>query len=200
MSARPGRKSGSRPTARSTASSARSAPAGRLPGSRSRCASASPDVAIALADVPGAALYSYYTTGELKAEGSSITEGIGQGRVTANLEGFAADDSLLHPEDQESLEVTLRLLQDEGLALGLSSGVNVAGAIRLARELGPGQDHRHHAVRPGDPLSVAAVQPGIPALQGPRRRRTGSNSRQSLEPDLLCSGIARAIRDSAGGQ
>ena len=97
-----------------------------------------PDIAIALADVPGAALYSYYTTGELKAEGSSITEGIGQGRITANLEGFAPDQSYLIP-DAESLAVSQQLLKEEGLALGLSSGVNVAGAIRLARELGPGK-------------------------------------------------------------
>jgi cysteine synthase A len=96
-----------------------------------------PDVVIALADVPGAAMYSYYTTGELKAEGSSITEGIGQGRVTANLEGFRPDLSFLIP-DAESLATTFAMLKDEGLALGLSSGVNVAGAIRLARELGPG--------------------------------------------------------------
>jgi cysteine synthase A len=96
------------------------------------------DIAIALADVPGAAMHSYYTTGELKAEGSSITEGIGQGRVTANLEGFAPDHSCRIP-DAESLAVAYRLLREEGLALGLSSGVNVAGAIRLARELGPGK-------------------------------------------------------------
>jgi cysteine synthase A len=97
-----------------------------------------PDIAIALADVPGAAMHSYYTTGELKAEGSSITEGIGQGRVTANLEGFRPDHSFFIP-DAESLEVTYRLLREEGLALGMSSGVNVAGAMRLARELGPGR-------------------------------------------------------------
>ena len=97
-----------------------------------------PDIAIALADVPGAAMHSFYTTGELKAEGSSITEGIGQGRVTANLEGFRPDHSFFIP-DAESLEITYRLLREEGLALGLSSGVTVAGAIRLARELGPGR-------------------------------------------------------------
>jgi cysteine synthase A len=96
-----------------------------------------PDIAIALADVPGAAMHSFYTTGELKAEGSSITEGIGQGRVTANLEGFKPDHSFFIP-DAESLATTFAMLKDEGLALGLSSGVNVAGAIRLARELGPG--------------------------------------------------------------
>jgi cysteine synthase len=97
-----------------------------------------PDVVIALADVPGAAMHSYYTTGELKSEGSSITEGIGQGRVTANLVGFRPDFSFFIP-DAESLATTFAMLRDEGLALGLSSGVNVAGAIRLARELGPGR-------------------------------------------------------------
>ena len=96
------------------------------------------DVVIALADVPGAALYNYYTTGELKAEGSSITEGIGQGRITANLEGFEPDEAFLIPDD-ESLAVAFDLLSHEGLSLGLSSGVNVAGAIRLARKLGPGK-------------------------------------------------------------
>lgn len=95
------------------------------------------DIVIALADVPGAAMHSYYTGGELKAEGSSITEGIGQGRVTANLEGFRPDFSFFIP-DAESLATTFAMLRDEGLALGLSSGVNVAGAIRLAHELGPG--------------------------------------------------------------
>ena len=96
------------------------------------------DVVIALADVPGAALYSYYTTGELKAEGTSITEGIGQGRITANLEGFEPDEAFFIP-DSESLAVAFDLLSREGLSLGLSSGVNVAGAIRLARKLGPGK-------------------------------------------------------------
>ena len=97
-----------------------------------------PGVAIALADVPGAALFNYYTTGELKAEGSSITEGIGQGRITANLEGLAVDEAYFVP-DEESLRITFALLAEEGLSLGLSSGVNVAGAIRLAKTLGPGK-------------------------------------------------------------
>jgi cysteine synthase A len=96
------------------------------------------DVAIALADVPGAALFSYYTTGELRAEGSSITEGIGQGRITANLEGLTVDQSFLIPDD-ETMRTIYALIADEGLALGTSSGVNVAGAIRLAREMGPGK-------------------------------------------------------------
>ena len=96
------------------------------------------DIKIALADVPGAALFNYYTNGELKAEGSSITEGIGQGRVTANLEGFEPDEAFFIP-DSESLAVAFGLLKEEGLSLGLSSGVNVAGAIRLAKTLGPGK-------------------------------------------------------------
>jgi cysteine synthase len=96
-----------------------------------------PKVQIALADVPGAALHSYYTTGVLKAEGSSITEGIGQGRITANLEGAVVDKSYLIP-DAESVAIVFRLVQEEGLCLGSSSGVNIAGAVRLAREMGPG--------------------------------------------------------------
>jgi cysteine synthase A len=87
--------------------------------------------------VPGAALYSYYTSGVLKAEGSSITEGIGQGRVTKNLEGATVDRAYLIP-DAESVAVCFQLLREEGLCLGGSSGVNVAGAIRLAKDMGPG--------------------------------------------------------------
>jgi cysteine synthase A len=94
-------------------------------------------IQIALADVPGAALYSYYTTGELKAEGSSITEGIGQGRVTQNIAGAVVDHAYLIP-DEESVPVCFQLLQEEGLCMGGSTGVNVAGAIRFAREMGPG--------------------------------------------------------------
>ena len=94
-------------------------------------------VKIGLADPMGAALYSYYTSGEFKSEGGSITEGIGQGRITANLEGFTPDMSFQVP-DEEALPVVFDLLQDEGLCLGGSSGVNVAGAIRMAKEMGPG--------------------------------------------------------------
>ena len=95
------------------------------------------DVKIALADPLGAALYSYYTDGELKAEGSSITEGIGQGRITANLEDFRPDFSYQVP-DEEALPIIFDLVQEEGLCLGGSTGINIAGAMRLARELGPG--------------------------------------------------------------
>jgi cysteine synthase A len=96
------------------------------------------NVKIALADPPGAALYSFYTTGVLKAEGSSITEGIGQGRVTANLEG-APIDMAYRIGDEEAVRIVFDLVEREGLLLGGSSGVNIAGAIRLARELGPGK-------------------------------------------------------------
>ncbi len=86
----------------------------------------------------GAALHAYYTQGALKAEGSSITEGIGQGRVTANLEGFRPDVSF-RITDEEALPVAFDLLEHEGLCVGGSAAVNVAGAIRLARRLGPGR-------------------------------------------------------------
>jgi cysteine synthase A len=95
------------------------------------------NIKIGLADPMGAALYSYYTSGELKASGSSITEGIGQGRVTENLVG-APVDFACQITDEEALPIVFDLAQNEGLLLGGSSGINVAGAIRLARELGPG--------------------------------------------------------------
>jgi cysteine synthase A len=94
-------------------------------------------VKMGLADPEGAALYSYYTTGELKSQGGSITEGIGQGRITANLEGFTPDFSYQIP-DSEALPVVFDLLAEEGLCLGGSSGINVAGAIRMAKDMGPG--------------------------------------------------------------
>lgn len=96
-----------------------------------------PDITIALADPMGAALWAYYTHGRLESEGTSITEGIGQGRITANLEGAPIDTAFRIP-DEEALPVLFDLLQEEGLCLGGSSGINVAGAIRLARAMGPG--------------------------------------------------------------
>jgi len=95
------------------------------------------DVRIALADPMGAALYSFYTTGELKSEGSSITEGIGTGRITRNIDGAPVDIAYQIP-DSEAVPIVFELLAHEGLCLGGSSGINVAGAIRLAREMGPG--------------------------------------------------------------
>jgi len=94
-------------------------------------------VKIGLADPEGAALYSFYTTGELKSEGGSITEGIGQGRITANLDGLTPDFATCIP-DAEALPVVFDLLEHEGLCLGGSSGINVAGAIRMAHHMGPG--------------------------------------------------------------
>ena len=95
-------------------------------------------VKIGLADPMGAALHSFYTQGVLHSEGTSITEGIGQGRITANLEGFTPDFSYQIP-DEEALPYCFDLLAEEGLCLGGSSGVNVAGAVRMAREMGPGR-------------------------------------------------------------
>ncbi len=95
------------------------------------------DVRIGLADPHGAALYSYFTTGELKAEGSSISEGIGQGRITANLED-APIDHAWRIGDAQAVEIVFDLLTQEGLCMGASTGVNIAGAMELAREMGPG--------------------------------------------------------------
>ena len=96
------------------------------------------NIRIALTDPHGAALYNYYACGELRAEGNSVAEGIGQGRITGNLEG-APIDTQFRVSDEEGLEQVAALLRDEGLCLGLSSGINVAGAMHLARELGPGK-------------------------------------------------------------
>ena len=97
-----------------------------------------PDIVVAAADPMGAAIYSWIKTGKLASSGSSITEGIGQGRVTGNLDGAPIDDAFQIP-DTEMLPILYDLVQTEGLLLGGSSGINVAGAIRLARALGPGK-------------------------------------------------------------
>jgi cysteine synthase A len=110
---------------------------GTLAGVAQSLRSFNPKVKIGLADPPGAAMHAYYTTGELKAEGSSITEGIGQARITKNLEGLTIDHSFQIP-DTETVKTVFDLVADEGLVLGSSSGINVAGAVRLARALGPG--------------------------------------------------------------
>jgi len=111
---------------------------GTLAGVAAALRERNPAVKIGLADPPGAALHSYFTTGELKAEGSSITEGIGQARITRNLEGLTVDMSWRIP-DAEAIQTVFDLVEEEGLVLGGSTGVNVAGALRMARELGP--DH-----------------------------------------------------------
>lgn len=111
---------------------------GTLAGTAMALKARNPKVTIGLADPMGAALFSYYTTGELKSSGSSITEGIGQGRITANLEDAPIDTAFQIPDD-EAVPIVFDLLEKEGLCLGGSSGVNVAGAIRLAEQLGPGK-------------------------------------------------------------
>ncbi len=111
---------------------------GTLAGVALALKAAKPDVKIALADPEGAALFSYFTAGELKSEGSSITEGIGQGRVTANIADLEVDFAYRIP-DSEALPYVFDMLEHEGLCLGGSTGINIAGAVRMARELGPGK-------------------------------------------------------------
>ncbi len=110
---------------------------GTLAGVSMELKSRNRDITIALADPMGAALYSYYTSGELASSGSSITEGIGQGRITANLEG-AVIDKAFQIDDAAALRILFDLVMDEGLCLGGSSGINIAGAIALAKEMGSG--------------------------------------------------------------
>lgn len=110
---------------------------GTLAGVAAALRRRNPNIRIALADPMGAALFHHYKHGELRAEGSSITEGIGQGRITANLEGFTPDEAFQIPDD-EALPELFDLLRYEGLCLGGSTGINVAAAIRLARQMGPG--------------------------------------------------------------
>ncbi|MGA9659999.1 MAG: cysteine synthase A [Asticcacaulis sp.] len=111
---------------------------GTLAGISLYLKSISKDIRIGLADPYGAALYSYYTTGELKSEGSSITEGIGQGRITANLEGIEVDQAY-RVADEEWLPVLYDMIQNEGLCLGTSAALNIVGAMKMARDLGPGK-------------------------------------------------------------
>mgnify|MGYP001825360249 CR=1 FL=1 len=110
---------------------------GTLAGVAAGLRAKNPDVKIGIADPMGAALYNHYKNGELKAEGSSITEGIGQGRITANLEGFTPDFACQIP-DGEAFPYVYDLIEKEGMCLGGSSGINIAGAVRMAREMGPG--------------------------------------------------------------
>ena len=111
---------------------------GTLAGTSMALKERNKDIVVGLADPMGAALYNYYANGELKSEGSSISEGIGQGRITANLEGVTID----RPHqitDEEALPYVFDALEHEGFCLGLSSGINIAGAVRLAKDLGPGK-------------------------------------------------------------
>lgn len=110
---------------------------GTLAGTATSLRGLNKNIKIGLADPMGAALYEYYANGELKAEGSSITEGIGQGRITKNLEGLDIDMPY-QIEDAELVQATFDLLKNEGFCLGGSSGINVAGAVRMAKDMGPG--------------------------------------------------------------
>jgi cysteine synthase A len=144
---------------------------GTLAGVGAYLKSKNPAVKIGLADPPGAALFSYVTTGELRAEGSSITEGIGQGRITKNIEGMAVDMAW-RIADREAVEIVFDLVEQEGLVMGGSTGVNVAGAVRMAKELGPGHtivtilcDYGHrYASRLFDPAFLRSKDLPVPAF------------------------------------
>ncbi len=122
-------------------------------------------ITIALADPEGAALYAWYSCGALASEGASITEGIGQSRVTANLEGVEVDRAYRIP-DAEMLDVLFRLVQEEGLCLGGSAGINIAGAIRLARDLGPGKTIVTMLCDPGARYHSKLYNPAFLASKG----------------------------------
>jgi cysteine synthase len=110
---------------------------GTLAGVAAGLRAKNPAIKIGIADPEGAALYNFYANGELKSSGSSITEGIGQGRITANLDGFTPDYAYQVP-DSEAIPLVFDLIENEGICVGGSTGINIAGAIRLARDLGPG--------------------------------------------------------------
>ena len=111
---------------------------GTLAGTSTFLKELNKDIVTAVSDPMGAAMYNYFKHGELKSEGTSITEGIGQGRITKNIEGAPVDDAY-QISDNEAVQICFDLLKEEGLCLGGSSGINVAGAIRMAKELGPGK-------------------------------------------------------------
>ncbi|GGA09429.1 cysteine synthase A [Neptunicoccus cionae] len=110
---------------------------GTLSGMADGLRARSKDIKIGIADPDGAALYNYFVNGELTAEGGSIAEGIGQVRITKNLEGLKVDHAYNIP-DSEGIDIVFDLLQEEGLCMGLSTGINIAGAIRMAKDMGPG--------------------------------------------------------------
>ena len=167
ISRRPARKSGEQTDGKVDGFRLRrSAPAARSPASAIALKERNKNVHIALADPMGAALYSYYTTGKLKAEGTSITEGIGQGRITKNLEGAPIDGAYQMP-DEEALPIMFDLAGAEGLCLGGSSGINIAGAVRLAKELGPGHTIVTILADYGTRYQSKLFNPRIPALEEP---------------------------------
>ena len=174
---RPGRRSTTISTARLHGFVSAVGTGGTLAGVGMALKERDPNIKIALADPPGAALYSFYTTGELKSSGSSITEGIGQGRITANLEGAPVDFAYQIP-DEEALPIVFDLVAQEGLLLGGSSGVNIAGAIRLARELGPGHTIVTLLCDSGARYASKLFNPAFPALERTCPFRTGWRRRE----------------------
>jgi cysteine synthase A len=152
-----------------------------------------PKVVIGLADPQGAALYHWYAHGELKSEGSSITEGIGQGRITANLEGAPVDEAFQIP-DAEALPILFDLLEHEGLCLGGSSAINVAGAIRLARKLGPGHTIVTVLCDSGNRYTSKLFNPaflrskGLPVPRWLERDPEATSARALLSEVLLAKG------------
>jgi cysteine synthase A len=129
-----------------------------------------PEVRIVLADPHGSGLYEWAAHGEIKVEGSSITEGIGNSRVTANLEGTTIDDAV-RIGDADAVAMVYRLLSEEGLYLGSSSGINVCAAVEVARASRSRPHHRHRSLRRRRPLPLEALQSRVAGCQGSRRIR-----------------------------
>ncbi len=140
------------------------------------------DIVIGIADPSGAAMYNFFACGEAKAsEGGSITEGIGLGRVTGMIEGVSIDKPYLIP-DAEAVPIIFDLLEHEGLCMGGSTGINVAGAIRLAKDMGPGHTIVTILCRLRDALSVEIVQSGFPAPEGAPRSRMAQRKSEIVVP------------------
>ena len=155
-----------------------------------------PGARIVLADPMGSALYAWVKTGSLKAEGGSITEGIGQAaRVPGNLEpDRALIDDAVQVSDEEALEQVFDLQIHEGISIGGSAGINVAAAIKVAKDAWAGAPRGHHPVRRRRALPVETVQPGLPARQGPSRAALAGLTRFSGDAMEIVE-LARAIRD-----
>ena len=183
MSARPARKSGSRPTARSTASSARSAPAARSPGSRMALRERKPDSPSLSPTCPARRCYSFYTTGELKAEAARSPKGSARAASPPTSKASSPTTASSSPTRKAS-PITFALLKDEGLALGLSSGVNVAGAIRLARELGPGNTIVTMLCDPATRYQSRLFNPEFLRSKGLEPARVARTAAAVVEPDF----------------
>ena len=156
----PGRKFGSQTDGKVDGFTCAIGTGGTLAGTGIYLKEQNSNIRIAAADPMGANMYHWFKSGELKSEGTSITEGIGQGRVTANIEGAPIDDAY-QIDDAEALPIVFDLLKDEGLCLGGSSGINIAGAHAHGGGFGPGPYDCDHFVRLWHALSVEIIQPCI---------------------------------------